>query len=378
MTSRQRLLAAIRHQETDRVPVSPRVGAFLPQYYGHGGWLYDLKAAREFDFDPLVTLGSPYGNFVRDPLADFSGRADVRVDVSIERRPDYTLYRRRIETPAGPLSDRMRVYRGGGIYGISPNPHWEERLAKDEGDLERLRWLLPEPEAAAFAPVVETQAEVGERGLVQLTIDSAIDHQAGWAYELVDLMVAAYEQPALVDGLLRLFQENTLRQTRCALEAGVEVIFTPWYFASLSAGWSPALFQRLFLPLVREQVELVHSFGAIYHYYDDGKCTTVLPWLADAGIDLISTVPPPPVGDIDLKAAKATVGGRVCLNGNVDLLNVIARGTPEFIRETVRQTILDAAPGGGFILGTSDSIRDAPIENVRAYFAAGREFGALV
>lgn len=78
---------------------------------------------------------------------------------------------------------------------------------------------------------------------------------------------------------------------------------------------------------------------------------------------------------MDLKAAKAAVGERICLNGNVDLLNVIAHGTPDLIRETVRQAMLDAAPGGGFILGTSDSIRDAPIENVRAYFAAAREYG---
>ena len=79
MTSKQRLLAAIHHQEADRVPVSPRIGAFLPQHYGHSGWLYDLKAAREFDFDPLIYLGSPYGNLIRSPLADVESLADVEV-----------------------------------------------------------------------------------------------------------------------------------------------------------------------------------------------------------------------------------------------------------------------------------------------------------
>lgn len=294
MTSKERLLAAIHHQEADRVPVSPRVGAFLPQYYGHGGWLYNLKAAREFDFDPLIYLGSPYGNLIRSPLADVESLPDVKVDVTVEHQPDYTLYRRRIGTPAGALSDCMRVYRSGGISGISPNPHWDERLVKGEADLEALRYLLPQPEPVAYFPIVETQAEVGERGLVQMSLDSPIDHRAGWAYEVVDIMVAALERPRFVERLLRLFQDHALAETRCAMEAGVGVIFGVWYFASLSTGWSPSLYQRLFLPLLREQVKLVHSFGALYHYYDDGKCTAILPWLAEAGVDLISTVPPPP------------------------------------------------------------------------------------
>jgi hypothetical protein len=50
-------------------------------------------------------------------------------------------------------------------------------------------------------------------------------------------------------------------------------------------------------------------------------------------------------------------------------------GTPEQVKEAVKAAVLAAASGGGFILGTSDSIREAPVENVRAFFQAGREYG---
>ena len=44
--------------------------------------------------------------------------------------------------------------------------------------------------------------------------------------------------------------------------------------------------------------------------------------------------------------------------------------------EMPRETIGTAGPGSGFILSTSDSIRDGtPLENVQAYFAACRESG---
>ncbi len=375
MTSRERLLAAIRHQEPDRVPVSPRIGAFLNDYYGHSGWAYELKAAEEFGFDPLIFLGSPYPNYVRDPRASYEDLEDVRVDLGIERHSDHTLVRRRVETPAGVLTDAFRQYKGGIGYGASPNPHWEERLVKDEGDLEALAFLLPQPSVAAFQPVAEMVQVVGERGLVQVTIESAIDHRAGWAYELVDMMVAAYENPGFLRALLDLFHQNCLAETRCALEAGVPVIFTPWYFASLSAGWSPRLYREWFVPRIKEQADLIHDMGGLLHFYDDGKMTAILPWLKDCGVDIVSTLTPPPVGDVDLKQAKEMVGDRICLNGNIDLIYVIKMGTPDQIREAVRGAILDAAPGGGFILGTSDSIRDTEPENVRAYFEAARDYG---
>jgi uroporphyrinogen decarboxylase len=46
------------------------------------------------------------------------------------------------------------------------------------------------------------------------------------------------------------------------------------------------------------------------------------------------------------------------------------------VEEAVRRAIDIAAPGGGFILGSSDSIRDGtPAENVRAYFDAAHKYG---
>ena len=90
----------------------------------------------------------------------------------------------------------------------------------------------------------------------------------------------------------------------------------------------------------------------------------------------METLTPPPVGDIDLAEAKQMIGDRVCLKGNIDIVYVIKNGTPDMVRSSVRKAIEDAASGGGFILSTSDSIRDAsPRENVLAYFQTARESG---
>jgi uroporphyrinogen decarboxylase len=375
MTSKERLLTAIRHEEPDRVPVGPRVWAWLKDYYGSSSWLYELRAAREFDFDPMLYIDSPYPNYISTFRAEYENLNEVKVNLELARFDTETLIKRTIYTPAGMLRDCIRRPKPNVGYGTDPDPHWEERIVKGPEDLEALAFLIPQPDPSGYVDVVGIQDAVRDQGLVNLYVNSPIDHGAGWCMDLDDLMIASLGQPDFVHNLLEVFHKYTLDQTRCALEAGIQVIFTPWYFASMSVGWSPKFYESFILPLVKEQVELVHDFGGIYHYYDDGKVTPILNWIADAGVDILSTLPPPPMGDVDLAQAKAAVGDRICLNGNIDLLHVIKEGTPELIQEKVRQAILDAAEGGGFILGTSDSIRETSIENVRAYFEAGRRYG---
>ena len=100
------------------------------------------------------------------------------------------------------------------------------------------------------------------------------------------------------------------------------------------------------------------------------------PLLKEAGVDIFSTCTPPPVGDFDLAEAKRAVGDRICLKGYVDLLYVVKMGTPELIERTVAEAMEIGKPGGGFILGSSDSFRDGtPVENIRAYFDAARRYG---
>jgi hypothetical protein len=375
LTSKERLLTAIKHGEPDLVPVSPRIYIWLKDNYGCACWLHQLRIAEDFDYDPFIYVSSPYPNYIGEFRADYEDLDDVQIELDVERSHLFTRIRRIIHTPAGTLTDQVIQHKPNVGYGSDPNPHWEERLVKEPKDLESLAFLLPKPEPGAYRDIVAVQGAVGQRGLVNLYINSALDHQAGWAVELVDLMVACFDNSQFVHDLLRLFQSHSLAETRAALEAGVEVVFVPWYFASMSAGWSPHFYEAFFLPLIKEHVSLAHDMGGLYHYYDDGAVSRILPWLADAGVDILSTVPPPPIGDVDLATVKAQYGDKLCFNGNVDLLHVIKDGTPELIHRTVHQLILDAAPGGGFILGTSDSIRDAPRTNVQAFFEAARKYG---
>jgi uroporphyrinogen decarboxylase len=97
--------------------------------------------------------------------------------------------------------------------------------------------------------------------------------------------------------------------------------------------------------------------------------------LREAGVDVLGTCAPPPAADNDIGKLKNEIGDEVCLHGNTDVIELIRTGTPEMIRESVRRTVEQAAGGGGFILGTSDSIReDTPEQNVVAWTQAAHEY----
>lgn len=287
---------------------------------------------------------------------------------------------RRFETPAGALTDRTRIPPAGGVFGIQPDPHVEEHLVKEHEDLATLEYLARAWGTRYDLDGFRAEADaIGERGLLAIGSNSALSDNAGWVYPLERLMVDCYEDPVFVNALLDVFHRPLLDLYRSGLERGAEMVYCSTYYESMSTGWSPEIYRIFFLPRVRAQVELAHRYDAIYHHYDDGKVRASLPLLREIGVDLVSTLCPPPAGDLPLPEARALAGGTVCLNGGVDTVNVLWRGTPETVDAAVRDAIRDAAtPAGGYILGTSDSItEETPVANLEAFFAAARKYGNL-
>jgi len=377
MTSRERLLAAYAHEPVDRVPCSPRIGAWMRDYYGTVTLETHLDLADKFCYDPHVATGV----FQHVSGLGFSEAYDLpEVQYRFEEREErgYRVVRRVFHTPEGTLTDETRFPPAGDrSYGIAPNPVRTEYLVKSPDDVKALRHLITDKTRADFSSFRNTEKRYGERALVMLNVLSSLCHRAGDAYPMQKLMIALYDDRAFFDELLDMYQRDMMQEVRTSLDQGVRHFLANWYYNSISAGWSPKIWEEVFAPQLAEMTAAVHEAGGTVNFYDDGKCMPIIDLLAECGIDVLQTLTPPPVGDVDLAEVKRRIGDRVCLMGHVDLIYVIQRGTPELIDQTVKQAVEIAAPGSGFILGTSDSIRDGtPFENVRAYFEAARKYGA--
>jgi uroporphyrinogen decarboxylase len=330
--------------------------------------------AQQFSHDPMINYTIPQNNYLLTHTGAYNDLSGVTVELEVKEKGGSELtVRRRFTTPAGVLTDTRGVTRPGDASGFD---HIIEPLVKDRKDLDKISFLLPPPENAYVSDIPLLQEAIGEAGLLTVKPTQGVDQLLMDAVGVQNALMLYYDDRELLSRLLRIFNDYHRAILKRMLEAGVLVVFEPWYNCSMSVGWSPGSFRELFLPRIKENVELVHSYDAYVNYFDDGKMDAVLEDLADVGIDVVETLSPKPLGDVDLASAKRRVGDRLCLKGHIDQINLICFGKPAQIREAVRKAIEIAAPGSGFILGTSDSIRpESPPENIKAYFDAAREFG---
>jgi uroporphyrinogen-III decarboxylase len=121
-------------------------------------------------------------------------------------------------------------------------------------------------------------------------------------------------------------------------------------------------------------VQAVHEEGAFCVKHSDGNLWPILDMIIETGVDAIN--PLEPVAGMDIAEVKRRYGDRVCLIGNIDCGELLSRGTPEQVTRTVRDTIRQAAPGGGYIMSSSNTIHSSvKSENYQAMIDATHLYG---
>ncbi|MDR1111195.1 MAG: hypothetical protein LBP92_11010 [Deltaproteobacteria bacterium] len=120
---------------------------------------------------------------------------------------------------------------------------------------------------------------------------------------------------------------------------------------------------RYVFPWYREIAARCHRVGKLFFLHSDGKLDALLPSFIDLGLDVIQPIDPT---CNDIASIKEKVAGRLCIVGNVPN-DMLQDGKPQDVRNYVRSLIRDVAPGGGFMLGSGNSVPDwAKFENYQA------------
>lgn len=191
-----------------------------------------------------------------------------------------------------------------------------------------------------------------------------------------NLLLAMIAEPEFAETLMDKVLEANMRVVRNAIRAGAEVVVLGDDYAHNTGPlMSPALFEKMILPRLQKMVSLIKSEGAFCIKHSDGNIYPILDMIVSTGCDGLNPIEP--VAGMDLATVKRLVGDRVCLVGNIDCGHLLSHGTTDEVEEAVKQAIEDAAPGGGSILSSSNSIHSSV--NPRNYVAmveAGRRYGA--
>ena len=139
---------------------------------------------------------------------------------------------------------------------------------------------------------------------------------------------------------------------------------------------APAVYRRLVYPWYVRIVDRCHQAGIPVGLHSDGDLGRLLPDLVACGFDAIHPFEPPMN---DIVAVKKEWGHRIAVAGNIDLKTTLCDGTPEDVRAEVREKAALLAPGGGWLVGSSNSIPEfVPAENYRALLLASLEYGSTL
>jgi uroporphyrinogen decarboxylase len=121
--------------------------------------------------------------------------------------------------------------------------------------------------------------------------------------------------------------------------------------------------EKFVFPWYKEIARRCHLADKLFFLHSDGKLDALIPSFIDIGLDVIQPVDPT---CNDIVKIKEHVAGKLCIVGNVPN-DMLQDGKPEDIQKYVRTLLAKVAPGGGFMLGSGNSVPDwAKFENYQA------------
>jgi len=379
MTSRERLLTTIAHQEPDRVPICFRGVAPLDIQWNSR--LERIIGLAELGVDDKLPISVPW---VYHPDVEVRQWWETRTGI-----PTPVMVKE-LETPKGVLRWAVREtedYAPADLFLVA-DQNWSRGLEfpiNGREDLEKLPYILYDPRRADLSGFRQRAAALKSfADLHDVLVEGSAVSISNVAFCFLGsqrLFYLAMDDRDFVVALLEMAHDWVMGQVEVLLDIGVDTIYSSGCYETVEF-WSPDLIRELFLPYRREEARVIHQAGAKFHYFTQ---TGIMPLLEDyeeIGIDILSALDPLGVGGarhaVDLAQVKRTIGDAVCLWGGVDPEHTVEMGTPQEIRETVRDVIRVCAPSGGFVLSTSGSIysTDATTrDHVMTFIEAGHEYG---
>ncbi len=192
-----------------------------------------------------------------------------------------------------------------------------------------------------------------------------------------------HRRPAAVERLLDALMERhlALLEKVCAAVGDVVDILRFGDDLGMDSGtfMRPAVYRNLFKPRHARLCEYVHKNSNMKTFlHSCGSIYAILPDLIEAGYDVINPVQTT-CRDMEPQKLKREFGDDITFwGGGCDTRDVLNRATPEQVRAHVRERLEIFAPGGGFVYSTVHNILpEVPPENILAAFDAVAEFSSV-
>ncbi|HML22866.1 MAG TPA: uroporphyrinogen decarboxylase family protein [Aggregatilinea sp.] len=371
MNSRERVAAAMRHEIPDRVPLMCQLA--LGHYFLNTPLRpHEIWFTSEGFAEALVMLQQRYrfdGILVNVPGRDPNWRADVAEitsdddgewvrwksgdvtllpwDDNAQHRPAHPETARPTFETFDPDRDFDRlddwVMYTWGVY------HTPVLRGKAPG-------LLLEPPDYFFRTLDLVREKAGPDVSLHGEVFSPFTHLMElFTYE--DALMSLATDPEKAEAILDRLTEASIAWAVAQARHGVDAVLLSSAYAG--GGFiSPRMYRRFVLPYERRVTEAVHAQvpGVPIYTHTCGHIGDRLELMMETGTDGVDTLDPPPIGDTELADAKARIGGRMFIKGNMNSVALLQMPDVASVLDHARERLRDGMPGGGYILSTACSV----------------------
>lgn len=388
ITSRERILAAFDHRESDRVPIDLGTSdTFVARQVYEG-------LAKLLGTEPKAAEGSPHPNAFLTP--DEEMLEMLGADVRLVGVPEKSV--QRCEKVRDPVQEEVLadgtvqwVYPDGQIRRRAPGewdvqlyrPAMADGLSSDEID----RVFPSSPQAHDWADAGAARAEIArwhaEGRAVQCNrIIMPVTGTSQGALDFTSWCMALAAQPDLLCDLMDRYLEHAFAGAESFYRAVGDHMDMVYGLgddvASHAAMWmSPADYRRYVKPRHAEIIRFIRArTQAKIIFHCCAACRAILPDLIEIGVDALNPTQTSAAG-MDPFLLKRDFGDDITFWGGIDVMHLLREGTPQQVEYEVKRHIDALAPGGGYVLAPSHIIqRDCRPENVLMVYRTALTYGA--
>lgn len=358
MTSRERVMRAIAHQPTDRIPVDYITrNDVMRKLIDHFG-LTDHEAL-------MRKLGVDIRRFsVRAEPPGFQERTNGVLGGNSQK------------------SGARYIFYGDGSYedawGIVFKPsddglydEWIRGPFSDDQELDSFDW----PELTCVEPVESVRARLapyaGEYATLALLNYpfKVCWHMRGLENYLCDTLADEDYARELWTRAAKYETERALR----FIEAGGDIVGFLGDIAMQDRMMvSVDAWRRIDKPIFAEMIQKIKALNpkALVYYHSDGNMEEVIPDLVEIGVDIIDPIQPE---SMDVERIKRQYGKGFTLHGTISIQQTLPHGSTDDVRREVEHRMSLGKDDGGIIIAPSNHVQnDTPLENIiEIYKAAG-------
>ena len=344
-----RLKKALHHEEPDRVPLMEAIVGYEIQSQFLGRTVDDADVQSQLEF----WIKAGYDHI---PLTvGMMSPGEVTKESSI----------------VGVVQKALRKSRGGETEEIIPWNIEEGGVIASLEDYDRFPW--EEAAKLDFQKFYEVQPHLPEG--MRITATSGKIFTLTWMLlGFQNFCMSLYLQDELVSKVFQRVGEIQVAGVKKLLE--IPKVEGVWIVDDLSYGSGPMIdpkfFRKYVFPWYEQIAAVGREKGLLLFFHSDGNIWPLIDDLIAVGFHALHPIDPT---CMDIRQVKEKVGKRIGILGNIDV-DLLARGTPEEVRQLTKKRLREIAPGGGYALGSGNSVPNwARFENYRAMRETALTYG---